>query len=82
MKYNWDGLKAPVLAFWAEHDDFVNPNIPAYEAEMKKRNVGYEAVQYPNTAHGYFNDESPDNFNKEAADASWKRSLEFFRQHL
>jgi carboxymethylenebutenolidase len=82
VKYNWDGLKAPVLAFWADHDDFVNPNIPAYEAEMQKHGVTYEKQQYPGTMHGYFNDTSPDVFNREAADRSWRRSLEFFRQHL
>jgi carboxymethylenebutenolidase len=82
VKYNWDGLKAPVLAFWAEHDDFVNPNIPVYEEEMKKRGVDYQAIQYPNTQHAFFNDTSPASFNKQAADASWQKSLEFFRQHL
>ena len=81
VKYNWDGLTAPVLAFWAEHDDFVNPNIPTYEAELGKRGHKYEAVQYPGTQHAFFNDEG-DAFNKEAADASWKRSLDFFREHL
>jgi carboxymethylenebutenolidase len=82
VKYNWDGLTAPVLAFWAEHDDFVNPNIPTYEAEMKKRGIDYEAVQYPKTEHAFFNDTNPAGFNKEAADASWQKSLEFFRTHL
>lgn len=81
VKYNWDGLKAPVLAFWAEHDDFVNPNIPTYEAEMKKRGIDYEAVVYPGTQHAYFND-TGDAYNKEAAEASWQKSLEFFRKHL
>jgi carboxymethylenebutenolidase len=37
VKYNWDGLTAPVLGIWAEHDDFVNPNVPGYEAELKQR---------------------------------------------
>ena len=82
VKYNWDGLTAPVLAFWAEHDDFVNPNIATYEAELTKRNASYEAVRYPNTEHAFFNDENEGGFNKAAADASWAKSLEFFRKHL
>jgi carboxymethylenebutenolidase len=49
---------------------------------MQKRGVSYEKQQYPGTQHGYFNDTSPDVFNEEAADRSWRRSLEFFRQHL
>ena len=83
VKYNWDTLTAPVLAFWAEHDDFVNSNIPTYEAEMKKRGIRYEAIQYPGTQHAFFNDEHPEpQYNKTAADASWQKSLEFFTANL
>ena len=82
VKYNWDGLTAPVLAFWAEHDDFVNPNIPVYETALRERGTSYEAIQYPETAHGFFNDEHADVHNPTAARASWERSLAFFREHL
>jgi len=82
VKYNWDGITAPVLAFWAGHDDFVNPNIPTYERELRARNIPYEGIQYPGTEHAFFNDERPEIFNKEAADDSWKRSLAFFRAKL
>jgi carboxymethylenebutenolidase len=83
VKYNWDGLTAPVLAFWAEHDDFVNPNIPVYEEALRSRGKHYEAVQYPGTQHAFFNDTRTDGgFDKNAADDSWRRSLEFFRSNL
>ena len=83
VTYDWDTLKAPVLAFWAEHDDFVNPNIPKYEEALKSRNHAYEAIQYPGTQHAFFNDEHTDGaFNKVAADDSWRRSLAFFRANL
>lgn len=83
VKYNWDGLTAPVLAFWAEHDDFVNPNIPTYEEALKSRGKQYEFITYPGTQHAFFNDTRTDGgFNKEAADDSWRRSLAFFRSHL
>lgn len=82
VKYNWDGLTAPVLAFWAGHDDFVNPNIPTYEREMKARGIRYEGIQYPGTQHAFFNDDRPEIFDREAADDSWTRSLAFFRTNL
>jgi carboxymethylenebutenolidase len=81
VKFNWDGLTAPVLAFWAEHDDFVNPNIPAWEEEMKKRGVKYEAVVYPGTAHAFFNDEGSA-YDAGAAGKAWTKTLEFYRANL
>jgi len=82
VTYDWDGLTAPVLAFWAAHDDFVNPNIPKYEAALKERGRQYEAIQYPDTQHAFFNDERPDIYNKDAAEKSWTKMLEFYRANL
>ena len=82
VTYDWDGLTAPVLAFWAAHDEFVNPNIPKYEAALKERGRKYEAIQYPDTQHAFFNDERPDIYNKDAAEKSWTKMLEFYRANL
>ena len=83
IQYNYTGLRAPVLAFWAEQDDFVNPNIPNIEAGVKGAGVAYEGRMYPGTHHAFFNDEHPEpQFNKAAADDSWARSLAFFRANL
>jgi carboxymethylenebutenolidase len=82
VQYNFAGLKAPVLAFWAGHDDFVNPNIPNIEAGIKGAGVKYEAKQYEGTDHAFFNDERPEIFNKEAADDSWQRMLAFYKANL
>jgi carboxymethylenebutenolidase len=82
VKYNWDGLTAPVLGIWAEHDDFVNPNVPGYEAELKQRGKTHEFITYPGTQHAFFNDEHADTFMKKEADDSWQRSLALFRANL
>ncbi len=82
VTYDWDGLTAPVLAFWAAQDDFVNPNIPKYEAALKERGRAYEAIQYPDTQHAFFNDEPPGIYNKDAAEKSWTKMLEFYRANL
>jgi len=82
VKYNWAGLTAPVLAFWAAHDDFVNPNIPNLEAGIRGAGVAFEGISYPETQHAFFNDDRPEIFNKEAADDTWRRSLAFFRANL
>lgn len=82
VRFNFDGLKAPLLAFWAENDDFVNPNIPGWEAELKQRNARYEFHTYPGTHHAFFNDTNPGAYNREAAEDSFRRAVAFFREHL
>ena len=82
VTYDWDNLTAPVLGIFAEDDDFVNPNVPGYEAALKERGKQYEFITYPGTVHAFFNDESPDTYNAEAAADSWQKTLAFFRGHL
>ncbi|MEX0782225.1 MAG: dienelactone hydrolase family protein [Dehalococcoidia bacterium] len=82
VKYNWDGLTAPVLGIWAEHDDFVNPNVPGYEAELKKRNHPHEFITYPGTQHAFFNDEHTETFKPGPAKDAWDKTLAFYRTHL
>lgn len=83
VKYNWDGLTAPVLGLWAEHDDFVNPNVPSYEAALKERGKSYEFHTFPGTQHAFFNDEHPEpQYNAAAAKDAWAKTLAFYRKHL
>ena len=82
VTYDWDGLTAPVLAFWAGHDDFVNPHIPTYERELSSRGKTHEFHQYPETQHAFFSDERPEIYNAEASADSWRRMLAFYRANL
>ena len=83
VKYDFDVLTAPVLGIWAEHDDFVNPNVPGYEAALKERGKTYEFITYPGTQHAFFNDEhSEPEYNPAAAKDAWEKTLAFYRKHL
>ena len=83
VKYNFPGLTAPVLAFWAENDDFVKPMIPGIEAGLKEAGVEYESITYPGTHHAFFNDEHAEpEYNPAAAKKAWEKTLEFYRKHL
>ena len=83
VTYNFANLTAPVLGIWAEHDDFVNPNIPAIEAGVKGKGVEYEGKVYPGTQHAFFNDEHAEpEFNPAAAKDAWETTLAFYRKHL
>ncbi|MGH2632758.1 MAG: dienelactone hydrolase family protein, partial [Tepidiformaceae bacterium] len=83
VKYDFESLTAPVLGFWAEHDDFVNPNVPGYETALKQRGKSFEFKTYPGTQHAFFNDEHPEpTYNPGAAKDAWERTLAFFRANL
>ncbi|MCC7366441.1 MAG: dienelactone hydrolase family protein [Dehalococcoidia bacterium] len=82
VTYDWDGLTAPLLGIFAEHDDFVSPNIPGYEAALGERGKRFEFTTYPGTHHAFFNDEHEDTFDPAAAADAWERTLAFYRANL
>jgi carboxymethylenebutenolidase len=74
-------IKSPLLIHYAELDTRVNEGWPAYEAALKANNINYEMQVYEKVNHGFHNDSTP-RFDKEAAELSWKRTIDFFNQHL
>ncbi len=82
IKYNFAGLTAPVLGFWAENDAFANSNQPIIEAGTKEAGVSYEGITYPGTGHAFFNEDHAGTFDKAAADDTWNRALAFYRANL
>ena len=78
-----DNLRAPVLGIFAERDKSVPP-AAARELEAKLKEHGKQAEMhiYPGTDHAFFNDTRPEVYDAEAAADAWRRTLEFFREHL
>ena len=76
-------LRAPVLGFYAERDQFVPPPA-ARELEAKLKSLGKQAEFhiYPGTDHAFFNDTRPEVYDAEAASDAWRRTIAFFREHL
>jgi carboxymethylenebutenolidase len=74
-------IKAPLLIQYAENDDRINAGWPAFEAALKAAGVKYQMFRYPGTQHGFNNDTTP-RYDKEAADLAWKRTVDFFNEHL
>ncbi len=76
-------LKAPVLGHFAELDGFVTVD-SVRDLERKLKGLGKECEIhiYPKCNHAFFNDERSEVYNKEAAQDSWRRTVEFFRKHL
>jgi carboxymethylenebutenolidase len=74
-------IQAPLLVHYAEKDDRINAGIPAFEQALRASKVKYQLFTYPGTQHGFNNDTTP-RYDEAAADLAWKRTMEFFEQHL
>jgi carboxymethylenebutenolidase len=74
-------IKVPLLLHYAELDERVNAGWPAYEQALKAADVSYTVHMYPGVNHAFHNDSTP-RYDAEAAELSWKRTLQFFEQHL
>lgn len=74
-------IKAPLLLHYASLDTRVNEGWPAYEAALKQHNKKYTAYMYPDVNHGFHNDTTP-RYDQAAAELSWKRTVEFFKEKL
>jgi carboxymethylenebutenolidase len=74
-------IKGALLIHYAELDTRINNGWPAYETALKAAGVSYEAHFYPGVNHGFHNDTTP-RYDREAAELSWRRTLDFFNAKL
>jgi carboxymethylenebutenolidase len=74
-------IKAAILIHHGALDKNLAGAYPAQEAELKKNNIRYEGHVYPNSVHGFFNDATPERYNKVAAEQAWPRTIEWFNQY-
>ena len=75
-------IKAAVLIHHGALDANAVKNWPAQEADLKKNNVRYEGHIWPNSVHGFFNDATPERYNRETATKAWDRTIEWFNQYV
>jgi carboxymethylenebutenolidase len=75
-------IKAAILIHHGALDKNLSEAYPAQEAELKKNNIRYEGHLYPNSVHGFFNDATPERYNKTSAQQAWTRTIEWFNQYV
>jgi carboxymethylenebutenolidase len=76
------GIKCPILFHFGELD--ANPSqedMKKLDAELTRLGKRHQFYTYPGADHAFM-DFTGQRHHKEAADASWPRTLEFFAQHL
>jgi len=74
-------IKSPILLQYGELDTRVNAGWPAFEKILKENNIEHQAYIYPEVNHGFHNNTTP-RYDKEAANLSWERTINFFKKHL
>jgi carboxymethylenebutenolidase len=74
-------IKAAILVHHGALDTQLVNAYPAYEAELKKNNIPVEGHIWPNSVHGFFNDATPERYNKVTAPQAWARTIEWFNQY-
>ena len=77
-----EGLRAPVLGFFAEKDGFVTPEVVGkLESDLRAAGKKVDFHIYKGAEHAFFNDTRPA-YNQAYAKETWERVLTFYRQHL
>jgi carboxymethylenebutenolidase len=83
MDWDLSAVKGAVLGHYAEVDDFA-PRELADQIERDLRDAGVRVTfhHYPGTQHAFFNDTRPEVHDPEAAELSWRRTLDFLHEAL
>ena len=74
-------IKAAILVHHGALDTQLVNAWPAYQAELKKNNIPNEGHIWPDSVHGFFNDATPERYNKATAPQAWNRTIEWFSQY-
>ena len=74
-------IKAAILIHHGALDKTLAEGYPAQAADLKKNNITYEGHVYPDAVHGFFNDATPERYNRVAAGQAWSRTIEWFNQY-
>lgn len=75
-------INCPVLAFYGKQDVHLVGGLPDLEQKMKEYGKDFTYTVYPHTGHAFFNDTNPTTYNKEAANDSWQKALQFLSRVL
>jgi carboxymethylenebutenolidase len=74
-------VRGPLMLQFGGLDQRVNATWPDYEKVLKANGADYVAHVYEGVNHGFHND-STGRYAPEEAELAWKRTIEFFREHL
>jgi carboxymethylenebutenolidase len=75
-------IKAAILAMHGALDTRLAQAWPAYDKALTAAHVPHEGHIYPGAVHGFFNDATPERYNRAAATDAWARMVDWFNKYL
>jgi dienelactone hydrolase len=75
------GVSVPMLAVYANHDDLMNPRVPAFVEAALMHGNDLTVKTFPNTSHDFFNKARKD-FNRDATERAWDITASFLIRTL
>ena len=83
VKPDFSKLSAPLLGFFAEHDDYASPDaVKAMDQELTRLGKEHEFTIYEGAHHAFFNSDRPQVYDAGCAGQSWEKMVEFFSTNL
>jgi carboxymethylenebutenolidase len=76
-----DKIRAAILIHHGALDSRLAADYPAQEAALKAHNIRHEGHLWPASVHGFFNDATPERYNKITAPQAWNRTIEWFNTY-
>ena len=77
------GINCPMMFHFGREDGNPSPDDQVkLDAELTRLGKAHQFFSYPDAGHAFMDYTNPDRYHKEAADASWPRTLDFFASHL
>lgn len=79
---NYSSAKAAYLCHFAEHDEFEPiESVRQFEEDLRSSGKQASFFTYPGTQHWFFEQNRPE-YDAEAAQLAWERTIEFLHQQL
>ena len=78
-----NNINCPMLFHFGATDGSPSPDDQVkLDAELTRLGKGHQFFTYAGADHAFMDFTNPERYHKEAADAAWPRTLEFFATHL
>ena len=74
-------IEAAILIHHGALDTRLAEAYPAQIAELERHGIRHEGHLWPDSVHGFFNDATPERYNRTTAVQAWDRTLQWFNEH-
>jgi carboxymethylenebutenolidase len=82
-KLDLDKVTAPILAHFAETDDWANPDkARQLQKDLEAKGKSMELHVYAGAGHAFMRATDPTKYNEAAANKAWERTFAFLKEHL